>query len=93
MRVVRGVGLKAVHRRQSVIRPVPRRLSWHPGSEQRVPQFYNVKVKDWTLVIAPLTSVRLVTSSALLSRKWQLLQRIMWPSIARDNGQLDPRCS
>ena len=20
-------------------------------------------------------------------------QRIMWPSIARDNGQLDPRCS
>ena len=60
-----------------------------------------VKVKVWTLVIAPLTRVRLVTRSALQSRKWQLIdmsqwcmpQHIMWPSIARANGQLDPWCS
>ena len=32
-----------------------------------------VKVKVWTLAIAPLTWVRLVTSSALQSRKWQLI--------------------
>jgi len=32
-----------------------------------------VKVKVWTLVIAPLTRVSLVTSSALQSRKWQLI--------------------
>ena len=32
-----------------------------------------LKVKFWTLVIAPLTRVRLVTSSALQSRKWQLI--------------------
>jgi len=32
-----------------------------------------VKVKVWTLVIAPLTRVRLATSSALQSRKWQLI--------------------
>jgi len=31
-----------------------------------------VKVKVWTLAIASLTWVRLVTSSALQSRKWQL---------------------
>jgi len=50
-----------------------------------------VKVKVWTLVIALLTWVRLVTSSsALQSRKWQPMvpQRILWPSIARVNGQL-----
>jgi len=44
-----------------------------------------------------------VTSSASQSRKWQLIavagdwhkpmvpQRIMWPFIARANGQLDPQ--
>jgi len=32
-----------------------------------------VKVKVWTLVITPLTWIRLVTSSALQSRKWQLI--------------------
>jgi len=59
-----------------------------------------VKVKVWTLVIALLTRVRLVTSSDLHYRKWQLIgisqmvpQRIMWPSIARANEQLDHRCS
>ena len=57
-----------------------------------------VIVKVWTLAIAPLTWVRLVTSSALQSRKWQLigpmvLHCIMWPSIGRANVQLDPRCS
>jgi len=58
------------------------------------------KGKVWTLAIAPLKWVRLVTSSALQSRKWQLIgvsqwwrRRIMWPSIARANGQLDPLCS
>jgi len=34
---------------------------------------------------------------ALQSQKWQhepmVPQRIMWPSITRANGQLDPRCS
>jgi len=33
-----------------------------------------IKVKVWTLATAPLTWVRLVTSSALQSRKWQLSQ-------------------
>ena len=32
-----------------------------------------VKVKVWTLAIAPLIWVRLVTNSALQSRKWQLI--------------------
>ena len=51
-----------------------------------------VKVNVWTLVIAPPTRVRLVTSSALQSRKYwhepMVPQRIMWPSIARASGQL-----
>jgi len=37
-----------------------------------------VKVKVWTLVIAPLTWVRLMTSSALQSRKWQLIGMSQW---------------
>ena len=37
-----------------------------------------VKVKVWTLAIAPLTRVRLVTSSALQSRKWQLIGMSQW---------------
>jgi len=37
-----------------------------------------VKVKVWTLAIAPLTWVRLVTSSALQSRKWQLIGMSQW---------------
>ena len=36
------------------------------------------KVKVYTLVIAPLTWVRLVTSSALQSRKWQLIGMSQW---------------
>ena len=36
------------------------------------------KVKVWTLAIAPLTWVRLVTSSALQSRKWQLIGMSQW---------------
>jgi len=35
--------------------------------------FLTVKVKVWTLAIAPLTWVRLVTNSALQSQKWQLI--------------------
>jgi len=37
-----------------------------------------VKVKVWTLVIAPLTWVRLMTSSALQSPKWQLHGMSQW---------------
>jgi len=37
-----------------------------------------LKVKVWTLAIAPLTWVRLVTSSALQSRKWQLIGMSQW---------------
>jgi len=57
-------------------------------------------VKVRTLVIVPLTSVRLVTSRAFtiseVAADWHepmVQQRIMWPSIAHANGQLDPRCS
>jgi len=38
-----------------------------------------IKVKVWTLAIAPLTWVRLVTSSALQSRKWQLIGTVTSP--------------
>ena len=38
----------------------------------------DVKVKVWTLAIVPLTWVRLVTSSALQSRKWQLIGMSQW---------------
>jgi len=42
-------------------------------------QYVNkVKVKIWTLAIAPLTWVRLVISSALQSRKWQLIGMSQW---------------
>jgi len=37
-----------------------------------------IKVKVWTLAIAPLTWVRLVTSSVLQSRKWQLIGISQW---------------
>jgi len=36
------------------------------------------KVKIWTLVRAPLTWVRLMTSSALQSQKWQLIGMSQW---------------
>jgi len=39
---------------------------------------FTVKVKVWTLAIAPLIRVRLVTSSALQSRKWQLTGMSQW---------------
>jgi len=35
-------------------------------------------IKVWTLAVAPLTWVRLVTSSALQSRKWQLIGMSQW---------------
>jgi len=63
----------------------------------------DLEVKLWTHVIVPFTQVGLdVTSSALQSRKWQLIGMSQWcrsalcgnwPSIARGNGQLDTRCS
>ena len=37
-----------------------------------------LKVKVWTLAIPPLTWVRLVTSCALQSRKWQLIGMSQW---------------
>jgi len=37
-----------------------------------------VKLKVWTLAITPLAWVRLVTSSALQSRKWQLIGISQW---------------
>ena len=42
-----------------------------------------VKVKVWTLAIAPLTCVRLVTSSALQSPKWQLTGMSQCPGVVR----------
>ena len=39
---------------------------------------FSTNVKVWTLAIAPLTWVRLVTSSALQSRRWQLIGMIQW---------------
>jgi len=38
----------------------------------------NIKVKVWTLAIAPLTWVRLVTNGALQSQKWQLIGMSQW---------------
>jgi len=60
-----------------------------------------VKVKVWTLAIAPLTLVKLVCDQqrftiSEVATDWHdsmVPQRIMWPSIARANGQLDLRCS
>jgi len=40
--------------------------------------YLKVKVKVWTLAIVPLTWVRLMTSSALQSRKWQLICMSQW---------------
>ena len=46
--------------------------------KQHVASYHRGEVKVWTLVIAPLTWVRLVTSSALQSRKWQLIGMSQW---------------
>jgi len=76
--------------------------SWNLGEEcSRVPaqtpsMIVAQEVKVWTLVIAPLTWVRLVTSSALQSRKWQLIGKSQWcrsELCAPANGHLDSRCS
>ena len=61
----------------------------------RTVQSLNQRLEVWALVIALLTRVRLEHSSALQSRKWQLigvnyngiLQRIIRPSIAPDKAQ------
>ena len=61
-----------------------------------------VKVKVWTLAIAPLRVYMSQTRDqqrftiSVVAADWHepmVPQRIMWPSIARANGQLDPRCS
>ena len=59
-----------------------------------------VNVKVWTLVIAPLTRVKTHDQQRFkiseVAADWHepmVPQRIMWPSTARANGQLDPRCS
>jgi len=52
-----------------------------------------VKVKVWTLAIAPRDQQRFTISE--VTTDWHepmVPQRIMWPSIARATGQLDPRC-
>ena len=57
----------------------------------------NVKVKVWVLVIALLTRLeqQRFTISKVAADWHELMipRRIMRPSIARDSGQLDPRCS
>ena len=47
----------------------PTRGSRAVVKRRKLPQ----RVKVWTLAIAPLIGVRLVTSSALQSGKWQLI--------------------
>jgi len=49
---------------------------------------WNVKVKVRALAIAPLTWVRLVTSSALQSWKWQLIGMSQWchSALCEDEG-------
>jgi len=37
-----------------------------------------ISLQVWTLAIAPLTLVKLVISSALQSRKWQLIGMSQW---------------
>jgi len=60
----------------------------------------NVKVKVWTLCCSAtyMSQTRdqqrfTISEVAADWHKPMVLQRIMWPSIARANGQLDPRCS
>ena len=59
-------------------------LAWHQrwylacNMSVSAVQQIKVKVKVWTIAIAPLTWVRLVTSSALLSWKWQLIGMSQW---------------
>jgi len=55
-------------------------LSWHCVAKRHVFDglLKGKKVKAWTLAIAPLTWVRLVTSSALQSLKWQLIGISQW---------------
>jgi len=59
---------------------------WRPGFAETCCEDYGaspdpkvkVKVKVWTLVIAPLTWVTHVTSNVLQSRKWQLIGMSQW---------------
>jgi len=55
-----------------------RRCFWNHSKFTTLYNRKGMKVKVWTLVIAPLTWVRLVTSSALQSRKWQLIGMSQW---------------
>ena len=50
-------------------------ILWHHWRSLKV---VKIKVQVWTLAIAPLTWVRLVTSSALQSCKWQLIGMSQW---------------
>ena len=54
--------------------PLPLTSTWPHLIIRRI----KVKVKVWALAVAPLTWVRLVTSSALQSRKWQLIGMSQW---------------
>jgi len=57
------------------------------------------KVKVWTLAIASQTRDQQRFTISEVAADWHepmVPQRIMWglwPSVARANGQLDPRCS
>jgi len=54
------------------------KFTWHLHVTPVRCSLVKVKVKVWTLAIAPLTWVRLVTSSALQSRKCQLIGMSQW---------------
>ena len=56
----------------------------------RVMIVLQIKVKVWTFVIAPLTRVRLVTSSTLQSQKWQLIGMSQWCCSALCGHPLPP---
>ena len=51
---------------------------WRCNTAFMLTKGLKLKVKVWTLATAPLTWVRLVTSSALQSRKWQLIGMSQW---------------
>jgi len=56
----------------------------------------NATIKFWALATAPLTLDQqsfTILSVAADYNEAMVPQRIMWPSIARHNGQLDPQCS
>jgi len=78
--------MKSNHKKQRVIKV--KRNRWAltsspldgslPSCKHMKTTIVKVKVKVWTLAIVPLTWVRLVTSGALQSHKWQLTGMSQW---------------